>query len=287
MELDIETIAVIIRITSAVSIIIYVVFLSLFIFKLKALTMTNTFNVQFLLSNLIYSVSMVLPDVSGNTILCKGQSMLTVFSEFTTIGIGTSLVIIGQLSLAPNNKLNELKSKIFKVSFITSWLIPIIFGIVVLFFTEEKKQDSKLCWITDNYCTMVYIGLRLIYFIVFFYCLIKLIKELQRYKINLNLSDLYNKYLLSIKKCALGMTLLLIIFISYSTANMIRMFSEKKELINHWVFLFIVIGDVVSHPIVVMLFILNKEKWKAIRNSFKKEEKFIPIDNILNSDESF
>ena len=83
------------------------------------------------------------------------------------------------------------------------------------------------------------------------------------------------------------MTLLLIIFISYSTANMIRMFSEKKELINHWVFLFIVIGDVVSHPIVVMLFILNKEKWKAIRNSFKKEEKFIPIDNILNLDESF
>ena len=65
--------------------------------------------------------------------------MLTVFSELTTIGIGISIVIIGQLSLASDSKLLELKSKIFTTSFITSWIIPIIFGIVAIFFTELKE----------------------------------------------------------------------------------------------------------------------------------------------------
>ena len=60
-----------------------------------------------------------------------------------------------------------------------------------------------------------------------------MLKELKKLKINLNLGDLYNEYLSSIKKCALGMTMLLIIFLSYSTANLIRIFSIDKALINH------------------------------------------------------
>ena len=140
MVLDIETIAVIIRITSGASIALYIVLLSLLCFKLKLQFMSKAFNIQFLLSNLIYSFSTVLPDVSTNTFLCKGQSMLTVFSELTTIGIGTSIVIIGQLSLAPNNKLNEMKGKIFTVSFIQSWLIPIIFGFVAFALRIKRKR---------------------------------------------------------------------------------------------------------------------------------------------------
>ena len=93
MVLDIETIAVIIRITSGASIALYIVLLSLLCFKLKLQFMSKAFNIQFLLSNLIYSFSTVLPDVSTNTFLCKGQSMLTVFSELTTIGIGNRLLL--------------------------------------------------------------------------------------------------------------------------------------------------------------------------------------------------
>ena len=290
MVLDIETIAVIIRITSGASIALYIVLLSLLCFKLKLQFMSKAFNIQFLLSNLIYSFSTVLPDVSTNTFLCKGQSMLTVFSELTTIGIGTSIVIIGQLSLAPNNKLNEMKGKIFTVSFIQSWLIPIIFGFVAFAFTEVKadqaKTDSKLCWITDDYCTMVFIALRMVYFIVFFYYLYKMLKELKKLKINLNLGDLYNEYLSSIKKCALGMTMLLIIFLSYSTANLIRIFSIDKALINHWVFLTIVIGDAFVHPIVVFLFIINKEKLNQIKTLCHKNKEYISIETVTNSDDS-
>ena len=124
------------------------------------------------------------------------------------------------------------------------------------------------------------------YFIVFFYYLYKMLKELKKLKINLNLGDLYNEYLSSIKKCALGMTMLLIIFLSYSTANLIRIFSIDKALINHWVFLAIVIGDVFVHPIVVLLFIINKEKMNQIKTLCHKNKEYISIETVTNSDDS-
>ena len=284
MALDIDTIAVVIRITSGMSIALYMVLLCLLCIKLKSLPMSKSFNSQFLLSNLIYSFSTVLPDVSTNTFLCKGESMLTVFSELTTIGIGTSIVIIGQLSLAPNNKLNEMKGKIFTVSFIQSWLIPIIFGFVAFAFTEVKAVKRKR---TLSYAgSLMIIALQMVYFIVFFYYLYKMLKELKKLKIHLNLGDLYNEYLSSIKKCALGMTMLLIIFLSYSTTNLIRIFSIDKALINHWVFLTIVIGDVFVHPTVVLLFIINKEKLNQIKTLCHKNKEYISIETVTNSADS-
>ena len=89
-----------------------------------------------------------------------------------------------------------------------------------------------------------------------------------------------------IKKCALGMTMLLIIFLSYSTANLIRIFSIDKALINHWVFLTIVIGDVFVHPIVVLLFIINKEKLNQIKTLCHKNKEYISIETVTNSDDS-
>lgn len=113
-----------------------------------------------------------------------------------------------------------------------------------------------------------------------------MLKELKKLKINLNLGDLYNEYLFSIKKCALGMTMLLIIFLSYSTANLIRIFSIDKALINHWVFLTIIIGDVFVHPIVVLLFIINKEKLNQIKTLCHKNKEYISIETVTNSDDS-
>ena len=72
MALDIDTIAVVIRITSGISIALYMVLLCILCIKLKSLPMSKSFNSQFLLSNLIYSISTVLPDVSAYEFLCKG-----------------------------------------------------------------------------------------------------------------------------------------------------------------------------------------------------------------------
>ena len=79
------------------------------------------------------------------------------------------------------------------------------------------------------------------------------------------------------------MTMLLIIFLSYSTANLIRIFSIDKALINHWVFLTIVIGD---DPIVVLLFIINKEKLNQIKTLCHKNKEYISIETVTNSDDS-
>ena len=72
MALDIDTIAVVIRITSGISIALYMVLLCILCIKLKSLPMSKSFNSQFLLSNLIYSISTVLPDVSAYKFLCQG-----------------------------------------------------------------------------------------------------------------------------------------------------------------------------------------------------------------------
>ena len=193
-------------------------------------------------------------------------------------------------SLASDSKLLELKSKIFTTSFITSWIIPIIFGIVAIFFTELKEPkivteaDSKICWITSFPCTIVYIGLRLIYFILCYYYLFKLLKELKKSTLNLNLGELYNEYMSSFKKYFIGMTLLFLIFMSYSTSNIIKQINQK--IIDRWIYLIIVIGDVFFHPIVVILFIINKEKWKQIKGLCKNQNDFINVNIVTESEDS-
>ena len=63
-------------------------------------------------------------------------------------------------------------------------------------------------------------------------------------------------------------------------------FSIDKALINHWVFLTIVIGDVFVHPIVVLLFIINKEKLNQIKTLCHKNKEYISIETVTNSDDS-
>ena len=88
----------------------------------------------------------------------------------------------------------------------------------------------------------------------------------------------------SIKKYFIGMTLLFLIFMSYSTSNIIKQINQK--IIDRWIYLIIVIGDVFFHPIVVILFIINKEKWKQIKGLCKNQNDFINVNIVTESEDS-
>ena len=80
------------------------------------------------------------------------------------------------------------------------------------------------------------------------------------------------------------MTLLFLIFMSYSTSNIIKQINQK--IIDRWIYLIIVIGDVFFHPIVVILFIINKEKWKQIKGLCKNQNDFINVNIVTESEDS-
>ena len=88
----------------------------------------------------------------------------------------------------------------------------------------------------------------------------------------------------SIKNYFIGMTLLFLIFMSYSTSNIIKQINHK--IIDRWIYLIIVIGDVFFHPIVVILLIINKEKWKQIKGLCKNQNDFINVNIVTESEDS-
>lgn len=276
MSVSIRAIAIILRIISGLSIIIYLFFLFFFFCKIKALTMSNKYNIQFCLSNLIYSISMVIPDIRDIPILCKCQSSITLFAELNTIAIGTYIVIIAQLNFVNINILDKEKTKVYIVSIITSWIFPFIYAFIAYFFSGSTSI-SEFCWLSEPYFIFSYIGIRMIYFIVFFYYLYKLIRELKVYHCKINLGEIYNEYISRIKCCAIGMVMLMIIFILYSIQNFLLDYKEGDKETSNFLYIFTVIADVLSHPIVVLLFVLTKDNINTICCKKGKEE---PIMNI-------
>lgn len=284
MKVAISTIADVIRTISGVSIVLYLFFLFFFFLKFKTLTMSNKYNIQFCISNLIYSISTIFPDIRANDTFCKFQSALTVFSELNTIAIGTYIVIIAQLNFVNVNTLSKKKSKVFLLSIITSWMFPFIYGLISYFFSGANTI-SEFCWLNDNYVIYSYIGIRMIYFIVFFYYLYKLIKELRVYHSNINLGELYKQYITRIKQCAIGMIMFAFIFLLYSTLNFFLDFTERDADIYNIFYLFTVIADALSHPIVVLLFVLSKDNINELFCKYKYEELNIDISLTFSKDD--
>ena len=284
ISLSVRTIAIILRIISGLSIILYLFILLFFFCKIKTLTMSDKYNIQFCISNLIYSISMIFPDIRDIPVLCKCQSSLNLFAELNTIAIGTYIVIIAQLNFVNINILDKEKTKVFILSVITSWIFPFIYAFIAYYFSGSTSI-SEFCWLSEPYLIFSYIGIRMIYFIVFFYNLYKMIKELKVYHCKINLGEVYNEYISRIKCCAIGMVILMIIFILYSFQTFLLNYKEGDTETSNILYIFTVIADVLSHPIVVLLFVLTKDNINTLCCKKSKEEPIMNISFTINKEE--
>ena len=182
------------------------------------------------------------------------------------------------------NILDKEKTKVFILSVITSWIFPFIYAFIAYYFSGSTSI-SEFCWLSEPYLIFSYIGIRMIYFIVFFYILYKLIKELKVYYCKINLGEVYNEYISRIKCCAIGMVILMIIFILYSFQTFLLNYKEGDTETSNILYIFTVIADVLSHPIVVLLFVLTKDNINSLCCKKSKEEPIMNISFTINKEE--
>lgn len=286
-EIDLNrTVTIIICGLSMIPYLLYIVYL---IITKSKYTLSTFFHFQLCLSCFIYNISFFIPLVKTNPSLCKLQSILNVFSDLSGMSISTVIVLLAQMNFVNSSDLNQKRRIYLILSFIFCWLIPILLGILSLFYSGTNDY-SAFCWLNNKIIISVFFSIRLIHYIVFYICVNRLRRKLNLIKDKLN-NEFVRYYVNIIRKYIIVITTTFIIFIMHSSMDLITflstLFITEGIHINNYIWLVVGSLHCLTYPIVVIVFDFNKQ---VIRELLCKSDNKIESDYLnmtINNESEF
>ena len=119
-----------------------------------------------------------------NNTICKLLGSFDIFLDYVKISLSIIILLLNTNDkISINNNINN--KTIFFINFITSFLIPFGFGVIVFFYGDIKKLHGSFCYPTNAYFRIITYVIYGIYYCAFFIMSVYII----HFKINKTLKE--------------------------------------------------------------------------------------------------
>ena len=264
------------RIVSSISFIPYIFVILLFIFTTSKIKYFLYLKINLLIACIMHDVSYLFPAMSAtasasNSLLCLIQGLLNSLSDLASISIALSIVVFTYITFMKPNYIDKHGTIFICITFFHCWIIPLTFCAIIFYFGDVKSGGGSFCWVSNIIVSFCYFGIIIVYYIIFYSCLYVIVKKSSQQTKNIiwHLISLYSIV------PSLTFTIMSMNF----SLSILFTFARIPEQIYFFIILIAQIGEMLSCPLYVLVYSLDKTLLKEfymkickkkIENNYKK-----------------
>lgn len=260
---DVEVIEITMYVFCSLSMVLYL-FVFITLWKRKGAFITSLISFQLAITCVLHSGSYFIPSRIDTP--CLIQASLKVFGEISKLTIATIVLFLSQLNFLNKENVGNKKVIYLIISVCLIWILPIIIGVVCVFFGKAGIYCT-FCFINTPQIVFCFVPIRYGLIIMFFFLAFKLVRDLNKSYTNTSIDESYTIFLARIKRYCILMGINTLFVFSYLILDIIRAINPKNHAQLTIPYGIIDILDSLTSPAFVLVLLFDKNKWKILKNT--------------------